>query len=274
MTLQSSSLTHIKHIILVGSGKGGVGKSTVSANLACALARMGHRVGLLDADIYGPSMPTLFGCHEHPAVVETPQGQKLSPVKTCGIELISMGFLVPKEDAIIWRGPMLSSAINQFLKDVAWSPLDYLVVDLPPGTGDIQMTFGQLSQTAQAILVGTPQTVALVDVVRAKAMFDKLEIPIIGIVENMSYFVCNKCQEKHFIFDQGGCMRLATKTGLEFLGDIPLLVDVRRAGDEGTPTVAREPDSLVGKAFLSLAERVVARVQKLKKKSNLLNVLK
>lgn len=264
-------LQQVKNVILVGSGKGGVGKSTVAANLACALQRLGAKTGLLDADIYGPSVPTMFGTHEKPAMA--PSGKQLEPVRAFGLELMSIGFLVDPNEAVVWRGPMLASAVQQFMKDVAWSALDYLIVDLPPGTGDVQLTLSQTLKVSGALVVTTPQTVALADVVRAKAMFDKVNIPVIGLVENMSGFVCSKCDTRHYIFDRGGGERAAAAMNVPYLGELPLVTDVREAGDAGIPIVERAPDSPGGKAFLQLAGRVADRVSVLAARQTSLRIV-
>lgn len=264
-------LPTVKHVVLVGSGKGGVGKSTVAANLACALQRLGHKVGLLDADIYGPSIPTMFGTHERPKMAEG--GNKLAPVQAHGLELMSIGFLVDADEAVVWRGPMLAGAIQQFMRDVSWSELDYLVVDLPPGTGDVQLTLSQQMKVTGAVIVTTPQSVALADVVRAKAMFDKVHIPVIGLVENMSRFECTGCGESHDIFDRGGGQRAAATMGVPFIGEIPIVKEVRSAGDAGMPIVARAPDSSVSQAFVALAKEVVVKVAEAADKKHTLKIV-
>lgn len=256
---QGDLLPTVKRVLLVGSGKGGVGKSTVAANLACALQRQGHKVGLLDADIYGPSVPTMFGTHERPKMAAG--GNKLSPIEAYGLELMSIGFLIDQEEAVVWRGPMLAGAIQQFMRDVAWSELDYLVVDLPPGTGDVQLTLSQQMKVTGALIVTTPQSVALADVVRAKSMFDKVHIPVIGLVENMSRFICTGCNEEHDIFDRGGGQKAALAMGIPFVGDIPIVKDVRAAGDAGMPIVARHPESPVSQAFMALATTVKEKLE-------------
>ena len=251
------SLEKVANIVLVASGKGGVGKSTVATNLAVALNRLGARVGLLDADIYGPSIPTMFGIHEGLASAD---GKTIEPHWLGGIKLVSMGFLIPPEKAMIWRGPMLTSAVIQFLRDVAWGELDYLVVDLPPGTGDIQLTFAQQVPVTGAVIVSTPQPVALADVVRANAMFESVSIPILGLVENMSYFLCDGCDKRHAIFDTGGARRAAEHFGLEFLAELPLDPSIRAAGDGGLPITGAEPDGPAGRAYVELSRKVAGRV--------------
>jgi len=248
----------VRHVIGVGSGKGGVGKSTVAANLACALAATGARVGLLDADIYGPSVPTMMGVCKEPFVTN----KKMIPLEAHGIKLISMGFLVPPEQAVIWRGPMVVSALRQFLGDVLWGELDYLIIDLPPGTGDVQISLAQNARLAGAVVVTTPQTVALDDARRSVAMFQKTNVPLLGIVENMSQFVCPACGHVEDIFDSGGGERYARELGLPFLGAIPLEPGIRRAGDAGTPAVLAAPNSPSAAAFRLLAGRVAAEISK------------
>jgi ATP-binding protein involved in chromosome partitioning len=264
-------LPQVKNVLLVGSGKGGVGKSTVAANLACALQRLGAKTGLLDADIYGPSIPTMFGTLEKPAMAAN--GKQLMPVKAFGLELMSIGFLVDPNEAVVWRGPMLASAVQQFMRDVAWSELDYLIVDLPPGTGDVQLTLSQTLKVSGALVVTTPQTVALADVVRAKSMFDKVNIPVVGLVENMSGFVCDKCDTLHQIFDRGGGERAATAMSVPFLGELPLVTQVREAGDAGIPIVERAPESVGGKAFMQLAGRVADRISVLASRQTSLRIV-
>ncbi len=248
-------LPGVRHIIGVGSGKGGVGKSTVTANLACALAKAGARVGLLDADIHGPSIPTMMGVRQEPFVIN----KKLVPVESHGVKIISMGFLVEPDQAVIWRGPMVVGALRQFLTDVDWGELDYLLVDLPPGTGDIQLTLAQTVPLAGAVIVTTPQTVALQDARRSVAMFAKVEVEIFGIVENMSRFVCPQCGHVEPIFAEGGGEAYAAELGVPLLGSIPLEPSIRVAGDAGKPVVIAHPDSHSAHAFTALAEKVAQR---------------
>ena len=250
-------LNDVANVILVASGKGGVGKSTVATNLACALQRTGARVGLLDADIYGPSIPTMFDAHDD---VTSADGKTIDPMIKDGLKLMSMGFLVAPEKGLIWRGPMLDSAVTQFLRDVAWGALDYLVVDMPPGTGDVQLTFAQKLKVTGAVVVSTPQDVALADVVRAKAMFDQVKIPVLGLIENMSYFICDGCDKKHFIFDHGGAKAAAERMQMAFLGEIPITAAVRVGGDKGRPVVLAEPDNPVSVAFVDLARTLAAKI--------------
>ncbi|MBJ93506.1 MAG: ATP-binding protein [Rickettsiales bacterium] len=248
------SLDQVANIILVASGKGGVGKSTVAVNLASALRRGGKKVGLLDADIYGPSIPTMLNLHKE---VQSSDGKHIDPNEIRGLKVMSMGFLIPPSKAMIWRGPMLHSAVTQFLRDVHWGPLDYLVVDLPPGTGDVQLTFAQALTVTGAVIVSTPQEVALADVVRARAMFDSVKIPILGLVENMSYFICDGCDKKHHIFATGGARKAAEQFGIPFLAEIPLEPMVRRGGDNGMPIVEAEVDHPVSQAFVQAAQSII-----------------
>jgi ATP-binding protein involved in chromosome partitioning len=252
----SEQMPEVRHIVGVGSGKGGVGKSTVAANLACALSLRGAKVGLLDADIYGPSVPTMFGYHEQPQVVN----KRLQPPVVHGVKLMSMGFLIDRDQPVAWRGPMLMGALKQFLTDVNWGELDYLLVDLPPGTGDIQLTLAQSVKLAGAVVVSTPQAVALADVRRSVAMFEKVNVPMFGIIENMSEFVCPACGHVEPIFGTGGAEEEASILGLPFLGRVPLEPGVRVAGDKGTPVVVTHPDSRSAKAFFNLAAKVAQQV--------------
>jgi ATP-binding protein involved in chromosome partitioning len=244
------SLEKVQNIVLVASGKGGVGKSTVASNLACALARTGSKVGLLDADIYGPSVPTMF---KTDAKVGSPDGKTIVPIDWRGVKLMSMGFLLPPDKAMIWRGPMVHGAIQQFLRDVVWGELDYLVVDLPPGTGDVQLTIAQSLKVTGAVIVSTPQTVALADVVRAKAMFDSVGIQVLGLIENMAWFECDGCSKKHYIFSKGGATEAAKEFGIPVLGELPIEPDLRQAGDLGTPLVESAPESKTARQFVHIA---------------------
>ena len=242
----------VRNVLAVASGKGGVGKSTVAVNLACALSRLGHPTGLLDCDIYGPSVPTMMGVHVRPAI----EGDKLVPVVNHGVKLMSLGFLLEEDMPVIWRGPMIVKTVEQFLTDVHWAPLDYLVVDLPPGTGDAQLTLTQKIPVEGAIIVTTPQDVALIDAKKGVAMFARVEVPVLGIVENMSYFRCPDCGTRHEIFGHGGGRREALRLQVPFLGEIPIYSEIRRGGDAGLPIVVEAPESEPGQAFLALAGAV------------------
>ncbi|QRK06551.1 Mrp/NBP35 family ATP-binding protein [Archangium violaceum] len=250
-------LPQVKNVILVGAGKGGVGKSTVSVNLAAALAREGAKVGLLDADFYGPSVPLMTGITEKPV---SPDGKSLLPLEKHGLKVMSIGFLVEADQALIWRGPMLHGALMQLVRDVRWGELDYLVLDLPPGTGDVALSLSQSVRAAGAVLVTTPQDVALADVVRAKQMFDKVHIPVLGIVENMSQFVCPHCSKATPIFNQGGGHKAAQMFSIPFLGEIPLDLKIRESGDAGVPVVLSAPDSPEAQAFRAMARNIAGRV--------------
>ncbi len=252
---------HVAHVIAVASGKGGVGKSTVSVNLACALAMLGRRTGLLDADVYGPSAPRMTGLDAEPEVTAE---RKLKPLEGWGLKVMSIGLLVDEASPMIWRGPMASSALNQMLNDVAWAseaePLDVLVVDMPPGTGDIQLTLAQRVALSGAVVVSTPQEVALIDARRAIAMFEKTHVPILGVVENMAYFPDPSTGQPIEIFGRGGAKATAEALGAPFLGEIPIEVALRQSCDDGRPMVATQPDSASSKAFLAIAEQVAARL--------------
>jgi len=245
----------IKSIVAVASGKGGVGKSTVATNLAIALSMEGIAVGLMDSDIYGPSIQIMMGIDEKPVV--SPQ-QKLLPIEKYGIKMMSMGFIVDKDAPLIWRGPMVAKAVEQFLRDVDWGELDTLVIDLPPGTGDTQLTLVQKVPLTGAVIVTTPQEVALVDARRGIKMFQKVETEVFGIVENMSYFVCPKCRDKSYIFGKGGGSKAANQLKVPFLGEVPIDPEVTETGDSGIPIVAKNPDSEVGRAFRQVAVRLIS----------------
>lgn len=257
---QTDLLPTVKNLVLVASGKGGVGKSTVAANLAVALKMHGATTGLLDADIYGPSIPILMGVREEPRKVAVNGGYKLGPPIAHGLPVMSIGFFLEPEQAVIWRGPMLGKALNQLMGDVHWGELDYLIVDMPPGTGDIQITFSQQLKVSGAVLVATPQQVALADVIRAKSMFDKVMIPIVGLIENMSYFICDGCGKSHEIFSRGGAVRAAERFKIPFLGEIPIVSSIREWGDKGVPILVREPESEVSKIFLEIAAKLAGQL--------------
>ncbi len=243
----------VKTIVAVASGKGGVGKSTVAVNLALAFLANGLKVGLLDADIYGPSMPRMMGIAGKPS---SRDGRVLEPMQNYGIKCMSMGFLVPEDTPMIWRGPMVMSAIQQMLRDVSWGELDILVVDLPPGTGDAQLTMAQQVPLSGAVIVSTPQDIALLDARKGLNMFRKVDVPVLGIVENMSYFRCPHCGERSEIFSHGGARREAEKLGTDFLGEVPLDIAIRETSDEGRPIVVSQPDSEHAKLFRAMAERL------------------
>jgi len=247
----------IRNIVAVGAGKGGVGKSTTSVNLAVALATKGARVGLLDGDVYGPNVPQMLGCTASPAVDAE---KRIVPPEAHGIKVISMGMLVPADQPIIWRGPMLHGAVQQFMRDVAWGELDYLIVDLPPGTGDVALSMAQSVPMAGAVVVTTPQGVSVSDVTKAVGMFRQLNIPVLGVIENMSYFVCGHCQERTEIFGNGGGRKMAEAMQIPFLGEVPIDTRVRSGGDEGLPIVAAAPDAPAAQAFASVASQVAAQV--------------
>ena len=248
----------VKSVVLVMSGKGGVGKSTVASNLAVALTRLGASVGLLDADIYGPSVPTMFGVHGQPLT----DGQRIRPHERFGVKLMSIGFLLddPKS-AVVWRGPMLHGALLQFLKDVAWEELDVLLLDLPPGTGDVALTLAQRVRSTGAVIVTTPQEVALQDVYKSVSMAKKVGIPVLGVVENESYFVCDGCEKRHELFGRGGGQKIADFAQAPLLGQIPLVPAVREWGDAGTPLVEAQPGSAAGQAFIEVAERLLGEIR-------------
>ena len=248
----------VKKIIAVASGKGGVGKSTTACNLALGLAHLGLKVGVLDADLFGPSMPRLFGITQKPALA--PDGKKLLPVEKFGVKVISIGLLIEDNAAVVWRGPMVVSALNQFLRDVEWGELDVLVVDMPPGTGDVQLTMAQNAQLAGAVIVSTPQDLSLIDARRAISMFKQVETPLIGIVENMSYFLCPHCGGRTDVFAHGGARHEAEAHGAPFLGEVPLDIVIRETSDGGAPVVAGAPDSPQAAAYIEIARKVRARL--------------
>lgn len=254
--VKENLIPSVKNAIAVSSGKGGVGKTTVAVNLAVSLTLQGAKVGLMDADVYGPNVPMMMGLERPPQQ----QDGKLVPAESHGVKLISMGFFVPEDQPLTWRGPMIHTAIQQFLRDVIWGELDYLVVDLPPGTGDAQLSISQLVPLTGAVIVTTPQAVALHDSRKGLAMFQNVNVPVLGIVENMSYYVCGRCGERTEIFSYGGGERAAEKLGVPFLGRIPIDPAIRAGGDIGMPIVVSDPASPQAKAFMEIASRIAARI--------------
>ncbi len=248
----------VRNVDAVAPGTGGVGKSTISANLAVALARAGARVGLLDADIYGPSVPTLFHLKGHRLAGED---DKILPAESHGLKIVSIGFLLEDDTPIIWRGPMLMKALEQFLHGTKWGELDYLVIDLPPGTGDVQISLVQMTPVAGAVVVTTPQDLALIDVKKAVRMFEKVGVPILGVVENMSYFLCPQCGTRTDIFSHGGARHEAERLGVPFLGEVPLHMTIREKSDAGLPVVATEPDGPHAKIYREIAGKVLAQLK-------------
>jgi ATP-binding protein involved in chromosome partitioning len=250
-------LPGVRHMVAVASGKGGVGKSTVAVNMAAALAAEGASVGLLDADIYGPSIPIMLGLkNSHPDV----RGGKLVPLERFGLRMMSIGFIAGEETPVMWRGPMVAKLVQQFLSDVEWGEIDYLLVDLPPGTGDAQLTLTQAAPLAGAIIVTTPQPVALEDVQRGVRMFEKVNVPVLGIVENMAYFECPECRTRHELFSHGGGAEAAARFEVPFLGEIPIERDIRVAGDEGIPVTVRDLESPAARAFIRVAGEVARQL--------------
>jgi ATP-binding protein involved in chromosome partitioning len=247
----------IRNILAVGAGKGGVGKSTTAVNLAVALQRTGARVGLMDADVYGPNIPQMLGIQGQPDV--SPE-KRMVPPEAYGIRVISMGMLLDPDQPVIWRGPMLHGAVQQFMREVEWGELDYLVVDLPPGTGDVALSMAQSVPVAGALVVTTPQGVSVSDVRKAVAMFRQLNIPLLGVMENMSYFACPHCGERTEIFGHGGGARMAEDLGIPFLGEVPIDTRVRTGGDEGQPIVDAAPDAPAARAFVEVAKKVAAQI--------------
>ena len=248
----------IKQIVAVASGKGGVGKSTVAVNLAIGLQKLGLKVGILDADIYGPSMPKLFALHEKP---EIDDNKIMQPLEAHGVKIMSIGFMVDEETPMIWRGPMVMSALRQMMREVNWGTLDVLIVDMPPGTGDAQLTMAQSVPLAGAVIVSTPQDLALLDARRGIAMFRRVEVPILGLVENMSYFLCPECGTRSDIFGHGGARHEAERQGVPFLGEVPLHLEIRERSDAGTPVVAAAPDSPHARLFMDIARDLKARLE-------------
>jgi len=244
----------IRNVIAVGSGKGGVGKSTTSVNLALALKALGVRVGVLDADIYGPSVPAMLGLSGRP---ESPDNKSIEPMRAFGVEAMSIGFLVEQDSPMIWRGPMATSALTQLFNDTRWGDLDYLLIDLPPGTGDIQLTLAQKIPVAGAVIVTTPQEIATLDARKALKMFEKVEVPVLGIVENMAVHTCSNCGHAEHLFGEGGGQRIAEQYGVPLLGSLPLDIRIREQGDVGTPVVEAAPESAAAQAYLAAARRMV-----------------
>jgi ATP-binding protein involved in chromosome partitioning len=255
---KQAEIPGVKAIIAVASGKGGVGKSTTAINLALGLRDLGLKVGLLDADIYGPSVPRLTGIHDKPQLDDS---RKMLPLRRFGLAIMSIGFLVEEETAMIWRGPMVMSAITQMLRDVAWGELDILVVDMPPGTGDAQLTLAQNVPLKGAVIVSTPQDLALIDARRGLAMFNKVGVPVLGIVENMSFFQCPECGARSDIFGHGGARHEAERLGVTFLGEVPLHMSIRALSDSGTPVVDSEPDGEHAKIYRAIAAQVRDQLQ-------------
>lgn len=247
----------VDSIVAVASGKGGVGKSTTAVNLAMSLTRLGKKVGILDADIYGPSIPRMMGVDGQP---KSGPGETLQPLETYGVKCMSMGFLVQEEEPMIWRGAMVMSALEQMLNGVAWAPLDILIVDLPPGTGDIQLSLAQRTQLTGAVIVSTPQDIALADVKKGANMFKRVQVPILGIIENMSYFECPNCGGRSEIFNNGGAKRMAEQFSADFLGDIPLNIEIRETSDSGRPIVVSKSTSQHAKIYMKIAKRLADKI--------------
>ncbi len=243
-------LQQVRHLVAVASGKGGVGKSTATANLALALARTGAKVGILDADIYGPSMSLMFGVTETPVINEA---KKLVPVTVQGIKVVSMAMFSDDEKPVIWRGPMVSQMVQNFVHNVVWGELDYLLIDMPPGTGDVQLTLTQSAPISGGVILTTPQDVSVLDAKKGLKMFQRVSVPVLGIIENMSWFECDQCHKRHYIFRHGGGRRIAASLGVPFLGEIPIDPEVAEGGDAGTPIVARRPESVVAGAYRTIA---------------------
>lgn len=260
-TTQSPLLPFVKHSIAVASGKGGVGKSTVAVNIAVALVKEGFKIGLIDADIYGPSIPLMLGVNDRPKIMQIGGRNKLLPIVKNSIKLMSIGFLIDPNDAVVWRGPMASSALKQFMTDVEWGDLDYLLYDMPPGTGDIQLTLTQTIPLTGAVIVTTPQDISLADARKGAKMFEKVNVPVLGIIENMSYYT-NSDETKEYIFGQGGGERLSKELGINFLGEIAINTNIRLGGDEGTPIVLRNPGSIEAKQFIEIARNLHDQIKK------------
>jgi ATP-binding protein involved in chromosome partitioning len=255
--IEEQALPEVKHVIAIGSGKGGVGKSTVSVNLALALARTGARVGLLDADVYGPSVPLMLGAMGHPVVGDE---QKIIPIEHAGLKVMSMGFLLAPDQAVVWRGPMIHGVVRRFLADVDWGELDYLIIDLPPGTGDAPLSLVQALPLTAAVIVTTPQQVAASVAQKAMSMFERMGIRVLGLIENMSYFICPHCEKESDIFDRGGGAKLAQQKGVPLLGEIPIDMRMRQGGDVGQPVVLQFPDSPLAAQFSAVAKNLIEQL--------------
>ena len=251
-------LPGVRSIVAIASGKGGVGKSTTAVNLALGLAASGHKVGLLDADIYGPSMPRMMGITGQPS---SSDGKNLDPMENFGIKVMSMGFLVEEDTPMIWRGPMVQSALEQMMRDVKWGELDVMIIDMPPGTGDAQLTMAQKVPLTGAVIVSTPQDIALLDARRGLNMFRKVDVPVLGLIENMSYFTCPKCGERSDIFSHGGARIEAGKLGMDFLGEVPLHMDIRETSDAGKPIVVSDPESEHAKTYCAIADKMYENIE-------------
>ena len=264
-------LANVRNIVVVGSGKGGVGKSTTAVNLALALAAEGLQVGILDADVYGPSVPMMLGLSGRP---DSPDGKSITPMRAHGVEAMSIGLLVGEDTPMVWRGPMATQALSQLLNDTRWGDLDVLVVDLPPGTGDIQLTLAQKIPVAGAVIVTTPQDVATLDARKALKMFEKVDIPVLGLVENMAVHVCSQCGHAEHLFGEGGGRRMAEQYGVPQLGALPLEIAIREQGDAGTPIVAARPDSAAARAYRDTARALLAQLaQRPKVRTGILSAL-
>lgn len=252
-------INNVKNIIAVASGKGGVGKSTTSVNLALALSASGANVGLLDADIYGPSQPQMLGTHERP---ESPDGKTIEPIRKHGLQSMSIGFLIDAEQPMIWRGPMLTQALDQMLNDTNWQNIDYLVIDLPPGTGDIQLSLSQKVPVSGAVIVTTPQDISLLDARKALKMFEKVNVPVFGVIENMSTHVCSQCGHEEHIFGAGGGDKMAQEYDIDLLGNLPLDIQIRQDADQGNPSVIADPEGAISMSYRKIAQSIVARLAK------------